>query len=84
MHFIPRKDLHFCSFLAFGLVLVAAKVLLQQRAQHLRATWLARSRRRWSRLPTSLIEDPRTWGLVGGQLDWEEVLVKFALSGRKG
>lgn len=48
MHFIPRKDLHFCSFLAFGLVLVAAKVLLQHRAQHLRATWLARSRRRWS------------------------------------
>eukprot|EP00434_Breviolum_minutum_P006698 symbB.v1.2.005913.t1/scaffold347.1/size224350/8 len=48
------------------------EVLLQQRAQHLRATWLARSRRRWSRLPTSLIEDPRTWGLVGGQLDWEE------------
>lgn len=34
------------------------------------------------RLPASLIEDPGT-GLVGGQLDWEEVLVKFVLSGRK-
>ena len=36
------------------------------------------------RLQTSLIKDPGTWGLVGGQLDWEEVLVKFVLLGRKG
>lgn len=65
MHFIPRKDLHFCSFLAFGIVLVAAKVLLQHRAQHLRATWLARSRRRWSSVAN--VVDRGSWDLGLGR-----------------
>ncbi len=56
-HMICILSQRLSSFLAFALgfsfifvspVFVAAKVLLQHRAQHLRATRLATSRRRWS------------------------------------